>query len=1514
MSEEQEELATADGGYSLSGSEDTAASSISLSLGENSVRLREKSKPGNEEAEPSNRTEKKVEDKRWWLKRPETRLGLSASTKKSVLSGDKPKETPLSDMTSSMKEFLQKEELCKAQHKTSGENNRDKDDTLCDILASTAFDKYPSDFENATDEDIGSFLEEMSKIAGALSPSSAQERMKSGENSSKNPSEEEKSVEELLEEAEKLVRENVGLSKSSSRSETLILEEVENQNGSNTRIVRLEKDIFQLIEQEVQRESEKIRKSPKNEKNRKEASPGRNKAIYENENSLKPPIMLMTLESQKKRFEDEKVEISSSSDLDDPIERHSKSEDPEKMEESRKDKENLQKEITDVDKDFFDDLLRRSKEKMEGGMSGSSSFGQEDFSHFLRILQGQDRKEQDTKEVKIGTAAEISSHLTKAVNTNLTNTENIVFPEKEISEILEKELPQESKNEKIVENHNDREDHEFCETDSSLASGDNASESRRKKSFSRKSSQDRSRASNIDEQLEQNSKRDKNSKKSGVEQSGEKSFLNSKNELYTVGLTPRLELFADAIPKLIAEKTNENLSKASSEVKNDEVDKTGEKCVEEESAKKEKSQENLVKRANQAKGKLQEKNKAESNRVIPDTNRKTTPSPDRSKKPSEKKSKVENVRLGQSRSYDQLTKPISNLRASLDDVRNSKSIDTSRRYNQPGKSPVLSKFAKQRTNQIGSSKQQAPRSKLSLNPSTSKFDLLAKPKRPEIPGKYHQAGGDSRKNLSKDDLESLYHEEKHKNALLKEQIDSEAKVFKQQMQNMRTSFEEELFSLKKQNIILKAKIDEFTLNEKRGDISKKIPSRSDTRNELLEKELEKQEGIINAYETENKRLVTEMERLQEEIKSTKSKQRTKVEINETQKLNDTIKDLREDALKLNLEVSDLRQKNSDSLLKIDDLSQQNSLLKEELEMFKDQLKTKNEFINARLQAMTAAELESRKKTDDMRVDLSSKTEQLKNLKIEYEKLEQAVLPLEKELLELRMRESSFTEKMQVAKSHIEREKQLTLKLKDQVILDNKKILDLNRQVREMERILKRKNPDSVSALILTAKSDHERIHLEKVKLLEDRIASLEGEIKAKEEIGQEKLTDLRTKFSEMKEKYVSQVADLEERLFEAMAKERKIYCDSFTQTVTKSMENKSVDAANARREEREHLSSAQTEKDEKKEAKMVKTGPKSQNPKEDTHLIATIRGLKMELANKDKHLAKINKEFQELQKTNRRLQKERERLLNDRRTFKSTTDLDKNGRSASVTSDPRLPASRTETNDLNSNHFQNGHFSNGNTHRLSGSAPRLYDPLQYSENDDRTALKKLTNENGILKEELNKINKDYMMLKNKRLHDLNLLQEEHEREMASLVKEYSLKFGDSKVVKLQGQINTQVAIITHLKQQIEKLRDYKEQVVVLKVEREHLENKVKILNEKVKYLTTPGTEQLQLLQDKITILQQRHESREITLQSLVRDLLRKKTQCRDCKGEKGKSNKQLCYFRQELDHILGMLQEISNVQ
>ena len=1184
---------------------------------------------------------------------------------------------------------------------------------------------------DATDEDIGSILEEMSKIAGALSPNSTTDRSKSRD-SAKNPTEEEKSVEELLEEAEKLVRKNnSSLSKSGSKSDTLVPENIPEDIESLSRVRQLEADIFQLIEKEMHKETEKIKKSPKNEKKR-DGSPGI-EVIYENVNSLKAP---KSLELQRKKFEEQKVEVSSSSDLDDPIEKHSKSEELKSTRKLESDKDNLQKEITDVDKDFFEDLLRKSKEKAEGGMSGSSSFGQEDFSHFLKLLQGQTNK----KEQESNRSNSIQPFLSKFANEKISlldggtmNNKSPEFPEKEISDILEKELPQTS-NVKI--------EHEVVETNSSEAH----SEEQKQSKNSNNSDKNESRISD---------KKDQVSPRNVAMTKDNKKAPNSKEELYSVDLTPRLELFVDAIPKLLAEKSTENATQQSEEPK-----LIAHKTISSSEIKSDITSVPTSQRSN--------------------VERKSIHSATASNNRTQKK----DLKFSKSKSYDQICKP-SSFRTSVENLRASKPSDTAKKTNtlirrSPTLKPKLQPTVKPIT-------KTTPKPKVSSNPrknslkTGSNLTLSStcksyQAKSPETYARTMMAGGDTKQNLMmKTNWEILCREERHKNALLKQQLESEVKMYKSQIDRMRISFEEELFALKKQNIILKAKVDELSLNEKRSESQPK----KDTKIMLLEKELEKQENLIRAYETENKKLMQETKRMQEEMKQLQKQKSTALESGKMQELADRIKDLEEEALKLNLEVSELREKNADCALKNEDLSQQNSLLNDELEMFKEQLRTKNDFITDRLQAMTTAELQLKKQIEDLTIKLGSKTEQLRIVKLELDKIQQNVLPLEKELLELRVKEGNLLEKLQVSKSHVEREKQLTQKLKDQVILDSKKITDLNRQVREMERILKRKNPDSVSALILTANSEQEKIGAEKVKLLEDRILNLENEIKAKDDLAQQKVIEFQKKFSDMKEKYATQIIELERKLLEANVKDRKICNDMFTQTASKLVENKSVETI--RKEER----TGSFEKEEKKDLpkSSLKATLKSQNSKDDAYLMATIRGLKLELANKEKAMSKLTKEFQDLQKTNTRLQKEREKLLNDRRSVK-TMNFERNR--GMVSSDSKLLTLKSiEGNDQNSNVYQNGHVSDTNTQRLSASVQKLYDPMQYTENGDTNLMKRLTDENDILKEELSKMNKDFMALKNKRLHDLNLLQEEHEREMATLLKEYSVKFGDSKVVKLQ---------------------------------------------------------------------------------------------------------------------------------
>lgn len=82
---------------------------MSLSVGENSVRIKKKAKSAKEIEQLS--TDKKDMQDKWWLKRPETRLDVSSA--KNADAKMKQSPTPTSDVSSSMKEFLEKERMCK---------------------------------------------------------------------------------------------------------------------------------------------------------------------------------------------------------------------------------------------------------------------------------------------------------------------------------------------------------------------------------------------------------------------------------------------------------------------------------------------------------------------------------------------------------------------------------------------------------------------------------------------------------------------------------------------------------------------------------------------------------------------------------------------------------------------------------------------------------------------------------------------------------------------------------------------------------------------------------------------------------------------------------------------------------------------------------------------------------------------------------------------------------------------------------------------------------------------------------------------------------------------------------------------------------------------------------------------------------------------------------------------------------------------------------------------------------
>lgn len=233
------------------------------------------------------------------------------------------------------------------------------------------------------------------------------------------------------------------------------------------------------------------------------------------------------------------------------------------------------------------------------------------------------------------------------------------------------------------------------------------------------------------------------------------------------------------------------------------------------------------------------------------------------------------------------------------------------------------------------------------------------------------------------------------------------------------------------------------------------------------------------------------------------------------------------------------------------------------------------------------------------------------------------------------------------------------KLVEQTDRDSRTILDLKRQCKEMEKILSRKHPDSVSALIVAAKQspgDHTgreegAAAAASRKLLEQRIVQLEQDAVEQDAKAQKILGNVQTKFSAIQAKYETHIADLETQVLSlqeintTLNKKIVSLADSMEQLQIKERE---VSSQSSRAESEAVVAktsrSTQTVTTGKASSLPRSTVPSCNNSKSQTapdndsaHLMATIRGMRVDLAIKEKALQRLTRELDECKKTIRKL-------------------------------------------------------------------------------------------------------------------------------------------------------------------------------------------------------------------------------------------------------------------------------------
>nr|XP_022916948.1 centrosomal protein of 162 kDa [Onthophagus taurus] len=618
-------------------------------------------------------------------------------------------------------------------------------------------------------------------------------------------------------------------------------------------------------------------------------------------------------------------------------------------------------------------------------------------------------------------------------------------------------------------------------------------------------------------------------------------------------------------------------------------------------------------------------------------------------------------------------------------------------------------------------------------------------------------------------------------------------------------------NLQKDEVIIeindKMNQEEFNLNlvDSAVHLSEKqlsLQSEIETKNKeiiFFKDEAIKKDHVIEHLIEENKIIKSDLRELQSQLQET---------INLLEQAKNALKSQSLKSPEVNLElekaledVKDTKEINTALQLQLDSVNQSHQFLK----IAYDELQVSNKSLE--------------RKIVDVDITLAKYKGELLNLQHQNEKYQENELGLNK-LLEI--------EKLEVKSLKLQTEK------------DARCIMDLNRQIKEMERIITRKHPDSVSALIVAAKNDVSENNVSTKKFLEDRIKSLETEAQKRDVQNSKVFLDVQEKFNQMKIKYESHIEDLELHVndLKDQLKRREDNFDVYTQTVP--FESPRKDTVSV---------SVQTETLKiKNPPNITKRSDKLDvHVKEDAHLLATIRGLQTDLSNKEKALMKSQRDLEEVKKTNRRLQKEREgslRNLSERKEFRSYPE--------------KL------TNQLSKNNEE-------------------------KHCDDE--VRALRTERDKMKSQLCRIEDDFQVLKNKRIQDLNTLQEAHEKEISTYL---------ANITPLREQLEIQQVSLSSLQKQ---LMGTKEELAIVTVERDHLNNRLQPV---LPSFDSSDSSEVEALKKKVAFLERRYEEREHRLRAIVHGLAQKNVSNKSC-DQCAIRQQQLIGYKVELDQLIATL-------
>ncbi|KAL8611463.1 hypothetical protein ACOMHN_014518 [Nucella lapillus] len=792
------------------------------------------------------------------------------------------------------------------------------------------------------------------------------------------------------------------------------------------------------------------------------------------------------------------------------------------------------------------------------------------------------------------------------------------------------------------------------------------------------------------------------------------------------------------------------------------------------------------------------------------------------------------------------------------------------------------------------------------------------------------------------DLRTQLQEERQKNTRLLVEQATEEREAGRKSEAQRLEYEEQIFKLKQENFVLAARLKDTEAQtgvKGSGDGSSSTSGEAPSAERVarLEKECKEQEGLLARFQSENKRLYEEIRGKEKGARATEEAMfkenqrlsaemmaaRSQLEQKETELRSKGVitslaaqqqiaagnKETGPDATRrayLEGDLQECKRQHDNTLRELKALQKSRG----ELEQHVESLVVEREMIRKQLNAARQARPEQLQELEQKH---GAEVERL-NRKLKWyaenqellDKSAKTIRALEDEIHRLKMR----IQDLQTETGKRLEENKVWSKQKNS---DAKKIQDLERQIKEMEQIVRRRHPNSLPALMMAAATLPDPAEAggdnrgRTVDFLEKRIRKLEREVEKKDEGSGTLLRGMEQKYNAVKLQFEERVAELERQLAEYREQEEiALKAGEHRHTHTFAL-GQALEGAHRRYKKQVEDLSGQVERLTGELTKLRKQQDNGQRSEQmrwqqvERDLRQQVSSLQAAVEEKDRDLSTVMATVERMRET-----PNADRHADKRKGKNGVGGVENYGHTGLHTfADPGHPSRREKV-------YQPEVFADQQTSDIIQENMELrskMEMLQLERDQQRVDLRRSLAETEAIARHARE---DYE-------NELASLKQAREKEVTRMRAEHAAYNSTSKLAALQSRCDSQEVMVQHLQRQLAVMEEEVEEMGGVKKREGELRQRAEDLQEKLreaKRTQAPEMRHYEALEDKISQLTERHSKREHELEALVRSSQRM-AGSQDHAQEAARwrkmvdtKNMEICKFREELDSILGVLREL----